>query len=412
MRPNAPTLAVLLAVVLLGVALAFAGSSTPTVEERWRALGVPEPRVEFIGDFTDAERAAWVRELKDAQAFYAERFGAVASDFTTYFGDDGDALNEVFRELHGEDRSILFDCGGMAPAKTLFIILEGCVDEVRRQGGPIAHEYFHIIQQDLLGRDLFADGSAIPSWIAEGSAVYASMLLAEMRYPGLLSALRESARSEWSAVGQPLPRSFDNDVDGMEEHAGALAYSVGFLAVEWLVERTGPRALMDYFRQGGGQSQFEAAFGMQWDEFHAAFEEHRAEVAPPYEWMIAGGVLGPGGEPLEGIQVLGVRRRPGEGPLPAGNAHTDERGEFTFRGPGRLFILAFVMVCPDGNRFSGPWAFIGEWGADGFAASEDGHSPPAVGAKPFAGAPQDRADLVVTLPETPEELAARFCPAP
>lgn len=77
-----------------------------------------------------------------------------------------------------------------------------------------------------------------------------------------------------------------------------------------------------------------------------------------------------------------------------------------------MFILALVMVCPDGNRLSGPWAFIGEWGADGFAASEDGRSPPAVGAKPFAGAPQDRVDLVVTLPETPEALAARFCPAP
>ena len=36
--------------------------------------------------------------------------------------------------------------------------------------------------------------------------------------------------------------------------------------------------------------------------------------------------------------------------------------------------------------------------------SVDGRSPPAVGAKPFAGAPQDRADLVVTLPETPEAL--------
>ena len=54
MRPNAPTLAVLLAVALLGIALAFAGPSARTVEERWLALGLPEPRVEFIGDDLDA----------------------------------------------------------------------------------------------------------------------------------------------------------------------------------------------------------------------------------------------------------------------------------------------------------------------------------------------------------------------
>lgn len=410
MRPNAPTLAVLLAVALLGIALAFAGPSARTVEERWLALGLPEPRIEFIGDFTDVERIAWVRELKDAQVFYAERFGAVASDFTAYFGDDLDVLNEIFRELHGEDYSIPFNCGGMAPAKTLFIILEGCVDEVRLRGGPIAHEYFHIIQQDLLGRDLLADGPVVPVWLVEGSAVYASMLMEEVRYPGLLSRLRESVWSEWSALAQPLPDAFSNDGDGMEEHSGVMAYRIGFLAVEWLVGRTSIQALMDYFRQGGDQAQFEAAFGMPWDDFHAAFEKHRASVAPPYEWMIGGAVLDPEGEPLEGIQVLAILRRPGEAPLPAGTTLTDGRGEFVFRGPGRLFTLALAMVCPDGSQF-GPWAFIGEWGADGLVANEDVGSPPAVEAKPLAGAPRDRIGIIITLPETPEALVARLCPA-
>lgn len=150
---------------------------------------------------------------------------------------------------------------------------------------------------------------------------------------------------------------------------------------------------------------------MPWDEFHAAFEKHRASVAPPYEWMIGGAVLDPEGEPLEGIQVLAILRHPGEAPLPAGDARTDGRGEFVFRGPGRLFTLALAMVCPDGDWLSGPWAFIGEWGADGLVANEDG-SPPAVGAKPLAGLSQDRIGIVITLPETPDALAARFCPAP
>ena len=49
------------------------------------------------------------------------------------------------------------------------------------------------------------------------------------------------------------------------------------------MERAGPEALLSFFRFGGHAGAFEAAFGMTLDEFHAAFEQHRLEVAPPPE---------------------------------------------------------------------------------------------------------------------------------
>lgn len=42
-------------------------------------------------------------------------------------------------------------------------------------------------------------------------------------------------------------------------------------------------AILEFFRLGGHKAAFEAAFGLTFDEFHIAFEEHRLEVAPPFE---------------------------------------------------------------------------------------------------------------------------------
>ncbi len=391
MRPNAATLAVLLAVVALGLALAFVGSSPPTVEERWRALGVPEPRVEFIGDFTDAERAAIVGALKDVQAFYAERFGAVDSDFTAYFGDDLDALNATLAEVRGNDWLIPFDCGGITAAKAIFIILQGCGDATRERGGPIAHEYFHVLQQ-YLG---LVVGTG-PRWMHEGSAVYAAALHAEGRGRGRLETAREGGRLTWRALAQPLPgRYAPNDLP-------RFSYDIGFLAVDWLVRERGPEALAEYYRLGGGWSEFRTGFGMAWEEFLDVFEEHRLDVAPPFPWRIEGTVAGPDEEPVQAILVVARVWLPDdpEWQFWAGEAYTRWDGKFAFTGPGSGYALGLILTCPGGSRSYGPWADIGEWGADGFTAD---------GATPFAGAERDRTDLVITLPETPEALAARHC---
>ena len=154
MRPNA--LAVLLAVVLLGVALAFAGSPR---EERWRALGVPELRVEFRPSGRGARRLGARTEGRAGvlrRAVRGRRF----------------RFHHVLRGRRGcvERRSILFDCGGMAPRR------RSSVD--RQRGSAIASRVLHALRRRRLAP----------------SAVHAQRLLAR---------LLESA-AEWSAVGQPL----------------------------------------------------------------------------------------------------------------------------------------------------------------------------------------------------------------
>ena len=85
----------------------------------------------------------------------------------------------------------------------------------------------------------------------------------------------------WAALGQPFPRDL-YDLANPEQESLFL-YEVGFLATDWLVERAGPEAVLKFFRFGGHSAAFEAAFGMTLDEFHISFEQHRLEVAPPFE---------------------------------------------------------------------------------------------------------------------------------
>ena len=64
-----------------------------------------------------------------------------------------------------------------------------------------------------------------------------------------------------------------------------LNYHLGFIAADWLRERAGEPALLDYYRQlpssGDWEGAFATAFGLSLDKFYDEFEAHRAEVAPP-----------------------------------------------------------------------------------------------------------------------------------
>ena len=63
------------------------------------------------------------------------------------------------------------------------------------------------------------------------------------------------------------------------------ARALAFLAGEWLAERAGDHAIVDYYRalpsSANWQEAFEAAFGLSVTDFDSAFEAYRAEVAPP-----------------------------------------------------------------------------------------------------------------------------------
>lgn len=399
------------------IVLVGCGAGDQAVEERWAALGVPEPEIVFLGDFTDEERAAIAREVKNIQVSYAERFGVVTSEFTLYISTEFEALNEAYREWldpeyrrRGVELPSWFRCGGQAPSKAIFITVEGCDEDTRAHGGPIAHEYFHILQHHL---GWVGGARGWPYWLLEGAAEYASAHYREEQGRSPLSHRRTVARTEWGALGLCFPgRGLCNkgrNIQGPDLTGEAdlvLQYQVGFLAVDWLVDQKGEEALIEFFRQGGGQHEFEGAFGMTPEEFAAAFEEYWREAASPFEWQIAGKVLDPEGSPAAYVQVHIVAEVEDERIVVIGG-RANSRGEFRMYGPDERHTLGVFLKCPDGSRAYS--AFLGEWGRGGFVADADGRfEPDDAGAEPVAGG-RNRAGVVITLPETPDAIVERHC---
>ena len=99
-------------------------------------------------------------------------------------------------------------------------------------------------------------------------------------------AMRGAARR----VTQPLEALDTRERFDQAGHWDARA--VGFLAMQWLVERAGEAALLDYYRllpaSDSWEQAFEGAFGIATDDFYTAFEAYRAEVAPPLPHLAGG----------------------------------------------------------------------------------------------------------------------------
>ena len=401
-RTMAPCLLTLAAAVLLGVAC---GSGDETLEDRWARLDVGEPKIVFLGDWTDEEEEAITREVKSVQVHHHGRFGVVTSEFTLYISTERELLTEPYRERYGRnvhqpDLPAWLTCGGFTFRQAIFIVLETCDEEERARGVSVAHDYFHILQHHL-GMVSRPHADTWTSWLAEGSAIYASAHHAEERGRWTVDWRREAARLAWSGVG----------VGFFGEGAGSALVSlpgsvfpndVGFLAAEWLVERKGEEALVEFFRLGGGRHEFEKAFGMSRDEFRIEFEKHRQQVAPPFERRIAGQVVDAEGRttreawvsvlvPVEDERVAAVGER------------TNQYGEFEFNGPGSGYTLGVYLRC------SAHWPFLGEWGVEGFVADEDGRwDEEDAGAEPFSRE-SHRTGIVIELHETVEELMEKHC---
>ena len=405
--------------LVLAVAAVFGaacGGGDEPLEERWARLDVPEAEIVFLGVWADAERAAIEREVKNVQVSFAERFEVVTSEFTLYISTEREALNEAYVEWlapewrrRGVELPEWFTCDGFAPQGAIFIILETCDEDYRAYGGPIAHEYFHILQHHL--GMVSAGGSNVwPTWLVEGSAVYASTHHAEEQGRWTVSWRRDAARLAWSGLGRPLPGPYatgDNSIlTGIEFQD--LVYEVGFLAVDWLVERKGEEALVKFFRLGGGRHEFEEAFGMTADAFVEAFEEQREQVAPPFEWRLAGTVLDADAQPVAHASV-GALVWVGDEKVSAAGTETNARGVFHLDGPGSGYSLGVFLTCPGGNTVHGPWVFAGELGENGFVPDADGRLEAGdPGAEPFGGE-EHRSDIVIQLPEPAEALLERHC---
>lgn len=219
----------------------------------------------------------WVTEANEQ---FLEIFGAEVTEATIFIFADIEGLQRAvtqflntrleYLNLHGGTpaqawpRSLGFYTAHQAPGDTLII-----------------HELFHVLQHQLA----HPDGSLlplIPTWMAEGQADYATVVVRE-------------------ALGRPTSRAMYGDCRGQDtslaeledDHLASaqnsLRYCYGFNATELLVEGSGTDSIIEYWAmQGQGEPWKEAfhnTFGRTIEEFYDEFDEWNAEGPEMPDWI-------------------------------------------------------------------------------------------------------------------------------
>ncbi len=250
--------------------------------------------------------------------------------------------------------------------------------------GVIAHEYVHALQIQI-DNDTWA-----PSWIHEGTAWYLDALHDQVS--GNHDFFKSRPHLLWFA------RGWRGSLREMESpdwwHAG-----VGFLAIERLVERSGEASLFDFYRQLAAASDwqvaFESSFGLTAEEFYRDFESWRAEAVPPWSYF-SGVVVGPDGNPAQGVFIGAVRSLPGSlasatdsWVVPIG-VSGDEGMFRTSAEPGLTVLIVGTEACGD----------------VGFVSNEGGLTRDPGAARRYTIELEGVSGINVRLPRSPEDLCA------
>ncbi|MYE31907.1 MAG: hypothetical protein F4X80_04475 [Chloroflexi bacterium] len=227
------------------------------------------PVLEFVGDLPASTRNAVRQEFEAVRAFFRDRLGAPPGDYTLYVGADAPSLGDVYRQIEGRESTSSSYCS--VPRETVLIISLQCEPQ-------FAFYHGHIVVHGLpdAGRES-GSRSRGPTWLILGSYAYAADLYKVDAGLYGLDRLRSNNITRAKRTQWPLKDAFARD--------SSTARGLAILAVDWLVERAGERAIFDYYRRlpdsATWKEAFEAAFGITIDNFYEQFEAYRARVAPP-----------------------------------------------------------------------------------------------------------------------------------
>ena len=334
------------------------------------------PRVGFLGSFTPARQVELRAAVRSVVEFFARHIGIRVPGLTVQF----DAATR----------------DGPCAFYTAKVVYLRCIPALAHEYNHAIQEYHATIEED--GRwshvwTRYGDSQISPLWMTEGVANYWSHRYhdetSEQTYDGRI-------RADTTAVRRIATRLRDLERDlsiGGDEPAN---YSLGTLAVDWLVNHMGEAAVTDFYRQRPShpdwQSAFLAVFGMTADDFYGMFEEHRAREFPPYA-LVMGSVRGPGGEPLENVRVRGGRWGPdGE------DWHAVTGPDGAFGRPVRpgSYRVSFTNAPDDDCHF-------GWYDGDADLVSRGGEATPVVVGD------VDVMGIDIQLSAAPAELASALC---
>lgn len=154
----------------------------------------------------------------------------------------------------------------------------------------MVHEYYHLLQEELMGRERPADDADepfVPLWLVEGSAEWVGVRVAAANGLDDYDKARTTYRDNLAESPVSLDRfnraeDDEGDADAYDDDP----YSIGFLATELLVARHGGEpALTRFWVEVGAQDDWRAAFrrafGLSAGTFGREFANWQKAGYPP-----------------------------------------------------------------------------------------------------------------------------------
>ena len=231
----------------------------------------------FHGDVT-AERQAEIRaEWSDIAAWFEQAYGLRETNITINIGSDYNAVAHLLDPGHDSTWCDWQYSGSV-------VRLDGCDRAVSTVSLQLARQGIggfgnHVVNEGHLHRG--------PWWLGSAVEEYAASRYAESRGESLeLERTRRQLRApdDWNALatletGEAFRANYTT------------ATELGWLAVDWLVQRAGETSYIEYATQRGAtphwEDAFENAFGIRPAAFYAEFAASRPEI----ERVVTGATL-------------------------------------------------------------------------------------------------------------------------
>lgn len=245
---------------------------------------------------TDSELKKWISEGATlvAQAFL---YPASTRPFYDVVAFDRTWLEETYRkagfnEAEVRDRLGGFDAG--APAfggsttntwNATTIKRENLL--VRDKAGmaqTAGHEFFHSIQERLVGRNPGPRGEEIPNWFWEGPAMFVGIhSAAAIKAIDFVTEGRKASLDRFNMGSPSTKKLLLQDVkanDGVTD-----PYGIGYAATEYLVAQVGVEKFLNIYAELGKSKNFATAFqdatGFALSDFYDYFERDRQALGFP-----------------------------------------------------------------------------------------------------------------------------------
>lgn len=268
-------------------------TQTPSPQPQPTETPAPQSGVSFQFDAVSAADEATIRDgIARAQSFIQANFGVVSSTFSVFASSTPEGITQMyigwFRITHPPAIDTIrarWTGGNTAEAtyRSIFIHTSGpsWLNHSPAHFSTIAHEYFHVVQYDLVGQaiaeqdwqtNLALVRASGPIWLTEGSAMSVGERASRSDYEGYLSGLRNFLTTvSFSLQAMESMSGFQSVGPG---------YAIGEVATDFLIRTRGLSSLATYYtRIGQGsdwQTAFIEAFGLTVNDFYAAFEAYRA----------------------------------------------------------------------------------------------------------------------------------------